>query len=203
MAWRPDYVTLEAQKLYMGIEHDNDDAKLTVAITAASRAVDDHCNRQFGKADAPQTRVYTAWPDHEDGTWVVEIDDLTDATGLVVSTPQGTIDAGSYTLEPVNAVADGYAWTQIRISRTSAVQPCGAKNEISVAADTWGWSVGVPVPVVQATNLQASRFANRADSPYGVAGSPDEGNESRLLAVLDPDVRVSLRGPLRRSRAVG
>jgi len=60
-----------------------------------------------------------------------------------------------------------------------------------ITANPWGWSA-VPVPVKEATYLQASRFHSRRDSPYGIAGSPDQGSELRLLSRVDPDVAVSL-----------
>jgi hypothetical protein len=56
----------------------------------------------------------------------------------------------------------------------------------------WGWTA-FPVPVVNAAKLQTARFVARRDSPYGIAGSPDQGSEMRLLARVDPDVAVILR----------
>jgi len=53
-----------------------------------------------------------------------------------------------------------------------------------------------------ATVLQANRLLKRRHAPFGVAGSPELGSELRLLARVDPDVAVSLRG-LGRMRAVG
>ena len=61
----------------------------------------------------------------------------------------------------------------------------------------WGWPA-VPTSVKVATLLQASRFAIRRDSPYGIAGSPSEGSELRLLAAVDPDVKVAIGKKYRR-----
>lgn len=198
MAWAPDYVTLAALKLYLRITDTADDADLAVAITAASRAIDDHCNRQFGKVAAAEARVYTARPDYERGVWVVDIDDLDDVTGLVVMA--GTSAITLYSLEPVNAVLKGKVWTQLVVSADSAVQPTGTANEMTITGK-WGWTTS-PVTIGQAARLQASRFFSRRNSPYGIAGSPDQGSELRLLSRVDPDVGVSLRG-YRRQRAVG
>lgn len=52
----------------------------------------------------------------------------------------------------------------------------------------------VPEAVVNACLLQASRYWSRRSAPFGVAGSPELGNELRLLNKLDPDVEVLL-GP--------
>ena len=40
-------------------------AELASAISAASRAIDNHTNRQFGKVAAPEEREYTARPNYE------------------------------------------------------------------------------------------------------------------------------------------
>jgi hypothetical protein len=200
MAWAPDYVTLNAQKTYMRIPLADtvDDADIAIAITAASRAIDDHCNRQFGKVVAAETRMYTARPDYERGVWVVDIDDLDDVTGLAVLVGGSAVT--SYTLEPVNGVLKGKVWTRLVISADSSVQPAGAVTEVAVTGK-WGWTA-TPVPIGQAGRLQASRFFSRRQSPYGIAGSPDQGSELRLLARVDPDVGVSLRG-WRRERVPG
>lgn len=204
VAWAPDYVTLAVGKAYLRVADSDDDTEVPVWITAASRAIDDHCNRQFGQVAAPEHRRYTAYWDSTryvagwTGAWVVDIDDLTDATGLAVTINGSAVT--DYTLEPVNAVLEGKAWTELVVSPASSVQPCGADNEVDGLA-LWGWGA-FPVPVVNATKLQLSRFAARRESPYGVAGSPDQGNETRLLARVDADVAVSLRG-YRRARKVG
>ena len=55
----------------------------------------------------------------------------------------------------------------------------------------WGWTA-TPPAVVNANLILASRFLKRRDSPFGMAGSPEMGNELRLLSKLDPDVAVML-----------
>jgi hypothetical protein len=52
----------------------------------------------------------------------------------------------------------------------------------------------VPSSVKLACQLQASRWYKRQDAPFGVLGSPEFGNYSRLLSQLDPDVEVMLGG---------
>lgn len=200
MAWKPDYVTLVEQKNYMHIPDTVDDLELPLDITTASRAVDYHCNRQFGLATQAQQRLYTPWYDWEEGCWVVDVEDFMTTVGLIVIiTGIGTVPTTDYVKEPVNAAADGMPWTRLRFIAAPSVRPTGARNELDMTVQ-WGWTA-VPVPVKEATRLQTSRFAARRDSPYGVAGSPDLGNELRLLARLDPDVAVSLKGFVRPRRA--
>jgi hypothetical protein len=188
MAWAPDYVTLSELKSYLRIPDTNDDAELALAISTASRAVDGFCHRQFGQVASAEARSYTAYWDRRARVWVVGFDDLQDITGLDVQVEAGEIDV--YTLEPVNAEQEGRPFTRLRVDTDSAAKPTWETHGVTITA-VWGWDA-VPVPVEQATLLQASRFHARRFSPYGVAGSPEQGSEMRLLAKLDPDVELAL-----------
>jgi uncharacterized phiE125 gp8 family phage protein len=206
MAWAPDYVTSAELKHYLRISGSADDAEIADAITAASRAVDLCCSlgdvaRQFGVVAAPEERFYTARWDRRrgNGRWVIAIDDLMSVAGFdpelqdVDGTPLGSID--DYILEPRNAATRSRPWTHLVVKPASTYRPTGEEYECAFTG-LWGWTA-VPVPVKQATKLQASRFFARRNSPYGVAGSPDDGSEMRLLSKVDADVSVSL-GPFKR-----
>lgn len=197
MVWKPDYITLEQLRNFATRSSETvDDEFLTIAAGAASRAVDRHTGRQFGKSDASQARRYTARWNRRRCRWVVTIDDLYSAAGLAVAVPDGAVTV--FELEPVNALADGKVYEQLVIEPESANLPTGrVKHEVTVTTDKWGWP-SFPTAVVEGTLLQGSRLASRRDSPYGVAGSPDEGSEVRLLAKVDPDVAVSLTDYRRR-----
>jgi hypothetical protein len=192
MAWAPDYATALELKSYLRIDAADtvDDAQVALAVTAASRAVDRHTNRQFGVVSAAEERSYTARWDRRRRRWVVDIDDLEDDTGLAVTTEDGTVDL--HVLQPVNAPQTGRPWTRLVVDPDSAVQPNRDEDGVTVDA-VWGWTA-VPSTIKQATLLQASRFFARRNAPFGVAGSPDAGSEMRLLARVDPDVAVVL-GP--------
>lgn len=183
MAWAPDYCTASDLASFVRITDSVDDAQLGLAVTTASRAVDRHCNRQFGIVDAPQERYYEAAWDRRLLRWVIRIDDLMTVDGL-------DVEFDSYTLHPRNAAAQGRPWTYLVVGSDSTVRPEREGAEVAITA-TWGWSA-VPVPVKEATLLQASRLFARRNSPFGVAGSPDVGSELRLLERLDPDVATSL-----------
>jgi hypothetical protein len=198
VSWSPDYITVPELKAYIGLADTIDDVVMVSAISAASRAVDHATNRQFGVVAAAEQRTYRARPDYELGCWVVDVDDFQSVTGLVVS----VVDAGvvaTYVKEPFNASQKGRPWTRIAFTSDSEFTPDTHPHEVAVTA-VWGWTA-VPVPVKQATLLQASRLFSRRHSPFGVAGSPDLGSELRLLSKLDPDVEVSLRD-FRRLRSV-
>lgn len=198
MAWAPDYVTTDELSTYLRIDDAVDEVELGVAIAAASRAIDHATNRQFGKVEMAEERTYRARPDYGSGYWVVDVDDYQTAAGLAVDV--GGTAVAAFVSEPVNAAAEGRPWTRVAFTGDSEAQPATAPHEVAVTA-VWGWTA-VPVPVAQATLLQASRFVTRRNAPFGIAGSPDSGSEMRLLARLDPDVAVALR-PFARLRSVG
>lgn len=201
MAWAPDYVDLSAMKAFARIPGTADDAQVALAITAASRAVDRSCSRQFGKVDAPEQRVYTARYDRHRArhAWVVDIDDLASVTGLTITV--NGIAVTDYKLESRNAVAKGKVWTLLVLGHTAETPSKLNDYEVGITA-SWGWPA-IPASVQEATMLQAYRFHKRRDSPFGVAGSLADGSELRLFADVDPDVKVSLSDFVRRWSAVG
>jgi hypothetical protein len=198
MTWAPDYVTLPEAKAYLGVTDAVDDVQITGWITAASRAIDKRCNRQFGSLAAPAARTYRRVPycDPASGLWQVDIDDVQSSTGLTVN---GTAYATSgAVLLPDNAPADGRPWTAIGFNVQPFPQAPGVPQTTVVVA-TWGWTA-VPAQVPAAAKLQINRWNARRDSPMGIAGSPEQGSELRLLAKLDPDVATVLAGLSRRRR---
>ena len=188
MPWAPAYITTAELDAYQRVADTADDIEGDLACEAASRAVDTYCGRQFGQVTSAEARIYTAQWNPRRCRWEVPIDDLQDVTGLTVTVPTGTVDV--FAFAPTNAVKEGMAYTRLVVDPTAAFLPTGVADEVTITAK-WGWTA-IPKPVKQASKLQASRFMARRDSPYGVAGSPDQGNELRLLARVDPDVGVSV-----------
>ena len=196
MPWSPDYLTLSQVKAYLELADTLDDAQLSLWVTAASRAVDKLANRQFGQLAAPAARVYRrpAFYVPELAMWCLDVDDVQDSTGLTVQQYGGTALAyasSGATLLPDNAPPDGKPWTQLGFTSNPAVP-------VTVTA-RWGWTA-IPAQVQQAVQLQVARWNFRRSAPAGVSGSPDQGSEVRVLERLDPDVRVSLAGLIRRRR---
>lgn len=197
MAWAPDYLTVDELGAYTGADDGVDDAELAHAITAASRAIDQLTNRQFGKV-AAELRTYTARPDYQGGYWAVDVDDYMTAVGLVVAVDGNTV--ATFDKAPLTAAQKGRPWTRVVFTADSEYSPATHPYKVDVTAQ-WGWTA-VPAAVAAACKVQAARFFKRRDAPFGVAGSPDQGSELRLLAKMDPDVAVTLRGYMR-PRAVG
>lgn len=202
--WAPDYVDLAEAKAYLRIGDTVDDAQITVAISAASRAIDRATNRQFGLVDAPVPRYYTATRNPKTRRWTIDIADLMTEAGLLVAADLD--DDGSYSypvdnfdLTPRNAAADGRPWTRIVVHPASTNSPNGQEDAVRVTA-RFGWTA-VPSAIKEACLLQTARMFSRRQAPFGVAGSPELGSEVRLLAKLDPDVAVAV-GPFTRWWAV-
>jgi hypothetical protein len=199
MAWAPLYISTDdladGENITDSDLVTDETTELTRAATAASRAVDNFCRRQFGKVAAPEQRFYTPRWSARRCRWVVTVDDFQTATGLEVNLDlddDGTYDdavTGTRSL-PLNAAAEGKPWERLVLPESVNASLCGSEGEVSVTA-LWGWTA-VPDAVAQATMLQASRFYKRGDAPFGVAGSPSDGSEMRLLAKVDPDLAVAL-----------
>lgn len=202
MPWAPEYATATELAAYVRIDDTLDDVQIGLAIAAASRAVDDATGRQFGLDDAPTARYYTARFDYAVRRWGVDLDDLTDDTSVTVMVDDNgdgmyDVEVTDYRLAPVNAAAKGRPWTRLEVSPHADVDMPTTAYAVEVNA-AFGWQT-VPDTVKKATLLQASRFLQRRDAPFGIAGSPDQGSEIRLLARVDPDVHVML-APYRRHR---
>ena len=194
MVWKPDYCTVVEAKAYVKVEDADDDAQFALAVTAASRAIDDETERQFGQTAAPEARRYDARWDKRRQRWLVAVDDIQDVTGLAVAVAAGAVTP--FDLLPLTAAFTGKPYERLLIKPESVNQPTGTEDgEVTVTAK-YGWTA-VPPTIKLATLFQVNRWHARRDGPFGVAGSPDQGSEIRLLARLDVDVKVMLRGYIR------
>ena len=193
MAWSPDYVTDAELGTYLGSESTVETAPLrALAITAASRVIDQATSRQFGKVDEPEARLFTAEWDRRRRAYVVRIDDLSTDAGVAM-TSDGT------TVEDFTLKRDKHGHPFVRlISDASAMTD--TEDAISIYG-TWGWAA-VPDTIKAATLIQAHRIVIAQHSPHGVAGSPELGNELRLLERVHPEVAVMIRPYVRHWGAV-
>lgn len=199
MAWRPAYTTLALLKAQVRVTDSADDTAFTAAIEAASRAIDHECGRQFGVVSPAVARTYSYDPCLIiDDSPALEIDDLSSVTSLTVETDED--DTGTYATDltistdfavwPYNASADGRPYTHLLTKGSSFYAWPRYPNAIRVTG-LFGWAA-VPAVVSSACLIQAARFFVRRDASFGIAGSPELGNEMRLLDRLDPDVAVLL-----------
>lgn len=168
-----------------------DETLLERAISAASRAVDRWCGRRFWADPAPVARLYRALC-----TTSLDVADISAVAGLVVEVDGaglGTwqaLDEQDYHLEPLNADADGgaYSWTRIVVDSGPGL-PAGDRPAVRVTA-AWGWSA-IPDEVVQAAIIKTTSLFKRKDAPFGIAGVADFGVVR--IGRSDPDVVDLLR----------
>ena len=196
MTWAPDYITTQDVKDYLRVSDTVDDAQFARWATTASRAVDRACNRHFGQVATAVARTYrrpVAY-DPSAGLWLLEVDDIYDATGLLID---GVAFASSgAVLLPDNAAADGVPWERIGLT-TWPITPYPGISITHTITAKFGWAT-VPAQVQAAALLQCARWNFRRDAPAGVAGAPEVGSQIRMLAKLDPDVSTTLSGLFRR-----
>lgn len=174
------------------------DIDIRGAILAASRAIDQACNRRFyPDSDASQVRYYS--PHRADHVYV---HDLITLTSLKTDdgddgTFEETLTSTQYVLEPLNASADGRPYDAIRLRPTSTEQFTTAYPKSVEVTGKFGWSAA-PAPVIEATRILAAQLLKRKrDAPFGVVGSSFEGgavyiarSDPHLQVLLEPYVRL-------------
>ena len=190
------YTTLADVRNSLQIEDSIDDAEIEAAILAASRMIDDYCQRFFyqeGSLAFPATRYYTAV-----SPWYVETDDIVQITELacdpdfdqsyaqIWNTTTPPLDV---MYEPVNNPQKGWPYTRV-LAIGSYVFPYFFPQTVRISG-IFGFPE-VPYEVQLACKLQAARLFIRKQSPFGIAGSVELGTV-RLNSRLDPDVEMLLK----------
>jgi len=200
-----EYVALEELKRSLELAGESyADEDLSLAITAASQAVESLCNRRFYLDEEDATHEYPA----ERQTWI-EFDDVAAVSGVSVDTyGNGTFieltDGEDYALLPRNRPSGDPA-TGLELSYRSAVyglqngQECfGSRPSIVRITGRFGWGE-IPAPIKLATKILATRLLKRVrEAPFGVAGMGADGIAVRI-ASGDPDVAM-LTAPYGRRR---
>ncbi len=195
MAITNGYCTLADVKAALRIQDSVDDALLENSVNAASRMIDQYCNRYFYSGSAGEIRYYKA----NDG-FTCWIDDAISVTELKTSSTDPLIydttwAAEDYQLLPANRIANGAYYPITGLSATdNYLFPVWADIALVKVTGQFGWS-SVPDSIKFATIIQASRLFKRLESPLGVAGVSDIGI-MRVGANIDGDV-AQLINPFR------
>ncbi len=206
MAFVP-YATLDDLQAWTQVAGAAKAGQIELVLDAASRAIDDWCQRHFwqdGTIASPVARVFAACD-----TRAVDLGPFNDLTALVVPVVE-TDAAGDGTFETVWAATDiellplnrpdGRPYREILAvgSNRFPVATSGRTGRVRVTG-VWGWAA-VPGPVKTACLIKAARLLTRMQSPNGIAGVGDFG-PIRITRTEDGDV-VSLLEPYRRAEAV-
>lgn len=181
--------------------------QMDLVLDAASRAVDEWCQRHFwqdGTDGDPVARTFESF-----SSLVVQLGPFNDLTSI--GTPALATDTdGDGVFETAWSASD---WQALPFNRPDgrpytslcAVAglrfPCGSTGRIDRVQVTgvWGWAE-VPPPVKTACLIKASRLLTRMQSPNGIAGV-DAFGPVRINRNEDGDV-VSLLETYRRAEAV-
>lgn len=205
MAIVDGYATLEEFQAWSQVVGLGKTDQMELAVTVASRAIDDYCQRHFyqendGVAAAKtfeviDCRVMKLGPFRD----LVSLTSLkSDAAGD--GTFETTWSASEYELGPVNR-APGRPYTRVTAiaGRNFPVYYGTGRYARVEITGVWGWAA-VPPEVNQACLIKAARLVTRMQSPNGVAGL-DQFGPVRVSRFEDPDV-VMLLDPYRHPAAV-
>jgi hypothetical protein len=192
------YCSVEQVKSRLRITDTLDDFELNLAIDAASRCIDDYCERVFWRGT--DTRTYIPG-----NFYALDVDDLVSVTTLATDADgDGTYEQAwtgtDYQLLPVNPnrFTDPRPYTRIK-AVGSLVFPrrwggIGRDDMVQVAG-VFGWPK-VPAAVNQAALILVADLLATGQAPFGIAGFGDyavriRGNP-RAEALLGPYRRYSL-----------
>lgn len=178
MAITNGYVSLAEGRLAMSTPtaFTDRDALVELAIEAASRDIDAHCDRSFysyngGTATA---RVFAATD-----PLLLEVDDISSTDGLVIKadddvdgTYEVTWTTDDYQLEPLNGFIPGIGdtpYTRIRVKPTGNHSfPVYAGQALVEVTAKWGWA-STPTAIKQACLAQMVSVYKSPEAAFGVA----------------------------------
>ena len=195
MAITNGYCTLADVKAALRITDTIDDALIENSVNAASRMIDQYCNRYFYSTSANEVRYFQA----NDG-FMCWIDDAQSISEIKTSSTDPLIfdttwESGDYQLLPANRWANGAYYPINAITATdNYLFPVWADIALVKVTGQFGWA-SVPDSIKFATIIQASRLFKRLESPLGVAGVSDLGI-MRVGSSIDGDV-AQLINPFR------
>lgn len=206
VTWRPSYADKADLKVRLGgyqPADTTDDDALDQVLAAASRTVDAFTHRQFGVTGTGATMHGRARWSRNRARYVIDLADTLVLTAIAVDTNDDATFISSmatgWKLLPLDAAAEGRPYVEAELLPAAAYRPVAGADVRCTG--TFGWAA-VPAAVVEATLIQAARLWAGRGAPLGVAGSPEAGNELRLLERLHPDVPVLLAGYRRTTGAV-
>jgi Phage gp6-like head-tail connector protein len=189
------YCTLADVKAALRITDTVDDVLLENSINAASRMVDQYCNRYFYSGAAGEVRYFQA--NDAFNCWIDDCQSITELrTAQTNPITYNQIWASTdYQTQPANTFANG-GYQPITGLRAiyNYFFPTWQESYLVKVTGTWGWP-SVPEPIKFATVIQASRLYKRLESPLGVAGISDIGI-MRVGSSVDGDV-AQLINPFR------
>lgn len=172
------YAGLTDLKSRLDISSSETDGRLLDALQTASREIDQHCRRSFGKTTTASARTF-----RPDCYSLATVHDFYTTTDLAIAVDYGddgtyetTLTTSDYELRPLNGIVGGEpGWPYYEIALVGArwFPTCSRRAPIQVTA-RWGWEA-VPAPVRESCLILAADTFKLASAPFGVAGYGDFG----------------------------
>lgn len=187
-----DYLTVQEFKYTGEISSTFADADIQLAITAASRGIDEYTDRFFYTSSGTQQMLYE-WC----GERTIAINDvITVGTVDVDYDRNGTYETvwsqgTHFMLEPYNAAFQNKPYEEMELLPMALYyRPIWWPPLVRVTGQ-FGWPA-VPAPVKEATTILATRLLRRArEAPFGVVGLGIDNTAVRISKV-DADVAFLL-----------
>lgn len=198
------YATVEDMKSRLGVTGTNVDYELHQAVFAASRYLEQYCQRTFWRTPTGTARTFIAPPDARflrlpEFCDLAAIESL--QTDLLADGNFSTTWASSdYQLLPLNSSAapeqQPYTVVRSRGFKTFPLPTVYYPDRIKITG-TWGWPV-VPFAIRQSALILASELFKLRDAPGGgIAGMADFG----VVTIRDNPMIAKYANPYRRSSA--
>lgn len=183
-----NYITEREFLDYIKSPADPGDSNIDAAIASASRRVNAFCGRTFYQTAPATVQYFSASWDPCTSLWLLDVDDIATASGLLVATD--TSGTGTYStswtintdfiLLPVNQQRNNIAgWPYEQLQAVGdKVWPRTVSHRqrpsVRITA-TFGWAA-VPDPVKQATKIYAALLYKLGEAALGVAGFDQFGS---------------------------
>lgn len=184
------YATVEALKSRFGDTVTTDDFEYHQACYAASRAVEQICQRVFYRTTS-EARTFVA-----DNLYCLKLPDFNDLVSVsAITTDDGgdgtfetTWSSTDYQLLPHNpsAAPERRPYTEIKaVGSQTFPKPSGSltRDDRVKVTGVWGWPA-VPFAVKEAALILAADFFKLKDAPFGVAGFGEF--DMRVMSLLGP-----------------
>lgn len=194
-------ISVEELKAALNISGTAEDTELEFAIKAASRAIINYTDRDFGTEALTEERSY-----EYDGSGSLDIDDASAVTQVKIES--SVLDSDVWTAQPyagpVYYFIDNLPLARLRsgemgFERNEDVYLLqhGARPQRIYVTATWGWET-VPPDVQQATIWTAAEMRQRPDTGPGGIGSESVAEVARAYVTGTMDTREAI--PMRAQR---
>jgi hypothetical protein len=190
------YCDLDQVKQDMRISFGDlaDDARLEIAIAAASRQIDAHTGRRFWQDSTVVTKQFYC----DDSYTCVMDDDISTTVGLIVAADDdddGIFETtltitSNFLLLPLNAADRVPVWPYTELRMVDVAGAVGfpvhgsGRPGLQITAK-WGWPA-IPDDVTKACLIQAAQLFKAADAVFGVAQYAEAGFAMRVQNRLNP-----------------